>query len=526
MKTKTLPSLSLILGTIAIFAASGFAEPKNEPAATSSWKQLKLPAAAAKIALHNLFFLDVKHGWAVGDKGLCLATEDGGDTWNVRDTGSGATLRCVWFQDVQTGWACGDGDANAPKASGHIVFGRPLKAGTLLSTSDGGKSWKTSWIPTNFDIPWIEASAAPLLQIGVSGGEFHLDGDITRSLDGGKNWKSNRCFRSLFAVRRLDDKRWLAVGSPVSVGFQPTPTSELYTSKQCRALYSADGGETWKVSKGSDGKGSLRAVTADKKRPTLAVGDGGTILRSEDHGENWSAIDSGTKEDLFAVAWARDTENLVLAVGDGGTILVSNDGGKKWQATECPIYCALASVVAAGDHMIVAGRDGSLWRIPAKELVSLPLRAPRSQEEEAMRAEAKAEELSLKRLTHTLEGMREMAKQYPPGSDDAKKAEQSIKQLESIISGQRPFLGLTFAPNTAKVTSVLPRGPADAAGIKEGDVIVKWGDAPIAKGEDLNQAVRQQKPYERVVVEIQREGKPQKITVRVGKWPIPREPQQ
>jgi len=527
MKVRTLASLSVIVGVIVLFNASGLAEPKkpadSDPTATSSWKQLKLPDPAAKNAFRNVFFLDAKHGWAVGDKGLCLATQDGGDNWKVRDTGSGATLRCIWFQDAQTGWACGEGDANAPRTGGHVVLNRPLKAGTVLSTGDGGKTWRTSWVSTNFDIPWIEASTAPLLQIGVSGGEFHLDGDITRSLDGGKTWKSNRCFRSLFAVRRIDDKRWLAVGSPVSVGFLPTPTSELYTNKQCRALYSADGGESWKVSRGSDGEGSLRAIAVDKKRAVLAVGDRGTILRSEDQGEKWSVMEAGTKADLLAVAWVSGAENTVVAVGEEGTVLVSSDGGKKWRSTVFPTTCSLRSVASAGDHhMIAAGSDGSLWRVPVKQLASLPLRARKSKEVEEKREAQKAEERSLQRLNHTLEGVREMAKRYPPDSDEAKKAAESIKQLEAIISG-RPYLGVSLVPNTTEIAQVLPQGPANVAGIKKGDILVKWGDTPITKGEDLARAVMQQKPGDKVVVEIQRDGKFQKITVEVEKRPIPRE---
>lgn len=164
-----------------------------DSAENSVWEKPRLPEAAQGRNLHGVYFLDAKHGWVVGDKGLCLATHDGGATWEVKETASGATLRCVQFQDAQTGWICGDGDPDAPKTGGHVVLSRPLKASTLLYTKDGGKTWQTFWLPTNFDIPWIEASAAPLLQIGVSGGEGHLDGDITRSPDGGKTWKSGRC---------------------------------------------------------------------------------------------------------------------------------------------------------------------------------------------------------------------------------------------------------------------------------------------------------------------------------------------
>jgi photosystem II stability/assembly factor-like uncharacterized protein len=529
MNARPIGALSLLLGTVLLVAAHGLAEPEKPPqgapAGASSWERLKLPEAVAKSALHSVFFVDAKHGWVVGEKGLCLATKDGGDSWEAQKTGSGATLRCVWFQDAKTGWACGNGDPNAPKTGGHVVLSRPLKAGTLLTTTDGGKSWTGSWIPTNFDIPWIEASAAPLLQVGVSGGESHLDGDITRSPDGGKTWKSNRCFRSLFAVRRIDDKRWLAVGSAVSVGFLPTPTSELYTNKRCRALYSADGGETWKVSKGSDGKSPLRAVAADTKRGALAVGDDGTILRTEDQCEHWSAAASGTEEDLTAVAWVSGTANTVVAVGDEGMFLVSDDGGKKWKALAVPTTVALLSVTTAGDYLVVAGRDGTLLRVPVKQLSSLPARAPTPKKEKKKKVDPELRKLmeeleKEKALERRLEALRKEAKKLPPDSEEAKQAEKKIKEMEAALAG-KPFVGVTFAPNTTQVEQVFPKGPAEVAGIQKGDVLVKWGAAKIDKVQDLAAALQAQKPGDKVDVEIERDGKVRKISVEVGKRPRP-----
>jgi len=325
--------------------------------ADSPWQAVKLPEAAAGRSLHAVFFLDAKQGWVVGEKGLCLTTQDGGATWKVLDTGSGATLRFVRFKDDKNGWICGDSDPNAPKTGGHVVLNRPLKAGTLLATTDSGKTWQTHWLPTNFDITCVETAAAPVLQIGVSGGENHLDGDITRSPDGGKTWKSNRCYRSLFAIRAVEEKRWVAVGSPVSVGFLPTPQSELYTSKATRALYSDDGGETWKVSKGSDGKGSLRGLAIRKGKLLLAVGDRGTILRSADAGASWEVVASTTTENLTDVAWS---DQLAVAVGQKGVILFSNDDGKTWKAVPTGLAVALHRVAQAGDRVFVVGEKGTM----------------------------------------------------------------------------------------------------------------------------------------------------------------------
>ena len=56
-------------------------------------------------------------------------------------------------------------------------------------------------------------------------------------------------------------------------------------------------------------------------------------------------------------------------------------------------------------------------------------------------------------------------------------------------------------------------GPAAAAGIVEGDVIVKVGDRSVANADELVVAVHEHHPGESVPVEIVREGRPLTLTV-------------
>jgi len=234
--------------------------------------------------------------------------------------------------------------------------------GTLLTTEDGGKTWKNSWVQSAFELPSIEISTAPAMQLGVGGAHGHIDGDILRSNDGGKQWVGDRSFRGLFDIRSLDDKRWIAVGAPVMVGFTPPPTSPLYTNKNCRALFSKDAGKTWEVAKGSDGRTILRRAATKGSGPVLAVGDKGIILRSEDAGENWSAVTSGTSTDLRQVVWSATTPNLAVAVGLSGTILTSTDGGKTWQPSKQGGTSNLLGVCAAGDSFVAVGEGGVVMK--------------------------------------------------------------------------------------------------------------------------------------------------------------------
>ena len=47
------------------------------------------------------------------------------------------------------------------------------------------------------------------------------------------------------------------------------------------------------------------------------MGDGGVILRSEDAGEHWTAVDSSVKADLRAAVWGQGPSPIPMAVGAG-----------------------------------------------------------------------------------------------------------------------------------------------------------------------------------------------------------------
>ena len=80
----------------------------------------------AEDVLEDIFFLDDKHGWAVGENGLILHTSNGGDRWTAQISGTEETLRSIRFADKFMGWAVG-GDV------GQSV---------IVRTNNGGKNWE------------------------------------------------------------------------------------------------------------------------------------------------------------------------------------------------------------------------------------------------------------------------------------------------------------------------------------------------------------------------------------------------
>ena len=57
-----------------------------------------------------------------------------------------------------------------------------------------------------------------------------------------------------------------------------------------------------------------------------AVGDGGTILRTDNGGASWTPQSSGTFNTLYGVSFV--DANTGTAVGEIGTILRTNTGGQ------------------------------------------------------------------------------------------------------------------------------------------------------------------------------------------------------
>src|SRR6266403_265802 len=91
-----------------------------------SWREAHkfLPSAfdGAMPELYSLRFNGKKRGWAVGERGTILRTEDGGRTWTKIFSPARSTLLGVQFVSDDDGWIVGRG-------------------GAILRSSDGGRTW-------------------------------------------------------------------------------------------------------------------------------------------------------------------------------------------------------------------------------------------------------------------------------------------------------------------------------------------------------------------------------------------------
>jgi len=79
--------------------------------------------------LYNVSFATEDAGWATGDPGVILVTDDGGTNWDIQKSGTDKYLSDILFLSEEEGWAVGED-------------------GIILHTINGGKTWTEQESPS------------------------------------------------------------------------------------------------------------------------------------------------------------------------------------------------------------------------------------------------------------------------------------------------------------------------------------------------------------------------------------------
>ena len=246
-----------------------------------SWKQILVPTRSQLTAV---YFLDDRHGWAVGHDAVILSTNDGGETWSLQhyDKQYDDPLLDVWFKDQNNGFAIG-------------------AYGLFLSTNDGGTSWDRRQISDDdFHLNGIASLNHDVLVIAAEQGHLY------RSDDGGYSWSElpSPYAGSFFGITPINNDLLLVFGL----------RGNLYSS--------TDRGENWqKIETGTEA--SLMAALAQKNGTIRVVGLGGNILTSSDQGKSFTLK---TRQDRKTLTAITETANGQLVMsGSAGITIESGD---------------------------------------------------------------------------------------------------------------------------------------------------------------------------------------------------------
>ncbi|NOX53452.1 MAG: hypothetical protein GXP27_03240, partial [Planctomycetes bacterium] len=152
--------------------------------------------------LSSVFFVDRSHGWAAGGLGTILHTSDAGKTWREQPTGTDFILEKVFFVDRNHGWAVG----GWPRDAAVAVYGG---MGVILATSDGGRHWAKQ---LEGEAVWLKDVFFLNRRLGWAVGEY---GTVLKTTDGGQHWRQIRQTGTaswLYGVAFLDEQHGFAVG--------------------------------------------------------------------------------------------------------------------------------------------------------------------------------------------------------------------------------------------------------------------------------------------------------------------------
>lgn len=235
-----------------------------------------------------------KIGWIVGEDGIVMKSTDGGDTWVKQDSGTRKNLFNVFPVDDDLVVAIG-------------------ADGTILRTSNGGTQWtsmKSPKVVSLFGLDFLDKNT------GFAVGEFST---ILATTDGGQNWTL------VYGGNTTD----FTVGPYFSIAFTDAQHG-IACGLAGDLLATSDGGKTWQSQKLPETVASYIVTDNPESKKLWAAGAGGRMFDSTTPGQ-WQALDRTAFHDITDMTFAG---SLGVAVGLNGTILLTNNAGEQWQAVQ------------------------------------------------------------------------------------------------------------------------------------------------------------------------------------------------
>ena len=314
-----------------------------------------------------------QRGYAVGEFGTMLRTDDAGATWSGVSTGLTEDLDLVRMISPDSvviaggcpvrrsddggktfrrlPWTASDARCTAGVASlafpsstiGYLLLGN----GNVLRSSDSGKTWSrrtaVPGTPATSEASRIQPSDIEFTSPGT-GFASTTGGDVYYTTDGGSTWTP--VLQLPFAMRDLE---FPSASVGYAVGAAPI------------AFKTTDGGATWNELGLPEGTPDVARISCSGTDSCLAVTvDGDRLLRTTDGGASWTRVNPTSKK-LAAVGLASATR--AIAVGEGGTTVLSNDTGRTFSTLGGDLPGTFTGIKAQSDKVAYAfGEGGALAR--------------------------------------------------------------------------------------------------------------------------------------------------------------------
>ena len=269
------------------------------------------------VDLRSLSFISEYEGWVIGEEGFLLHTTDG-SSWTILNVGVNLDLYSISFTDAYHGWV-----------SGSIIDGNNSK-GVVLFTSDGGKTWKKQFEEVDklrlhniqFIDPWNGYAS------GYAVNKKYPIGLIIYTKDGGASWKYLYPGKSYVDIVDAD-----FVSS--THGYISTKMDNTKSINPA-ILKTENGGDTWENVFIGEKNMKINSVEFIDQYTGWVCGEIGQglqpkslIMFTDDGGDNWHTQYSNNNAGLNAIDFSSEVSGV--SVGVDGEMVLTSTAGKEWK---------------------------------------------------------------------------------------------------------------------------------------------------------------------------------------------------
>lgn len=292
---------------------------------------LKDPKSNANI--YGISFPTTNRGYAVGQAGVVMRTDNGGTDWSTFYNPGKENLTGVVFTSTQKGYIS--------SASGDIF--KTVNGGAMLTKS------YTDNKSQFYSIFSVDTST--FYSCGANG-------EIIRTTDDGLKWtaQTTNISAKLNSIFFFDSQLGWSVGND----------GTIITTK--------DGGLNW-TKQSSNSIFNLNSVNFTSSLNGYIVGDSATLLKTTDGGTNWIKVSVPVLQHLRTIAFAKEDKLIGYAGGNEGKLIKTTDGGNSWNISPTKvsrnlynIFCINKDSVAAGGQYLCILNSvdgGKYWFIPS-----------------------------------------------------------------------------------------------------------------------------------------------------------------